>query len=319
MGLYAQSIANQLRAAYQGSKVVESTVSLEMYEVIVTLDDDSKDELSDFDNFPVIHPLDGSVVPLSHVAEIVPTRGFSRIHRINNQRTVTVFGDINSKQNNTGAVMADLKRNYMSEAQARYPAIQFLLEGEVKEGAETQSSMKTAFLLGLAGIFILLSFQFHSYAEPIIVMANIPLAFIGVMWGHYILGFDITMPSLLGFVSLAGIVVNDSILLVEFVKLRVKEGLGVHAAAAKASHDRFRAVLLTSLTTIAGMTPLLFETSLQAQILIPLATSIVFGIASSTLLVLFVIPCMYSILEDFGLANAHSNNEAEPTEAHQTK
>jgi HAE1 family hydrophobic/amphiphilic exporter-1 len=91
LGLYAQSIANQLRAAYQGSKVVESTVSLEMYEVIVTLDDDSKDELSDFDNFPVIHPLDGSVVPLSHVAEIVPTRGFSRIHRINNQRTVSVW------------------------------------------------------------------------------------------------------------------------------------------------------------------------------------------------------------------------------------
>jgi len=315
LGLNAQNIANQLRAAYQGSKVVESTVGLEMYEVIVILDDNSKDELSDFDNFPIIHPLDGTVVPLSHVAEIIPTRGFSRIHRINNQRTVSVFGDIDSEQNNTGAVMSDLKRNYLSEAQARFPNIQFLLEGEVKEGAETQGSMKTAFLLGLAGVFILLSFQFRSYAEPIIVMVNIPLAFIGVVWGHYIMGFDITMPSLLGFVSLAGIVVNDSILLVEFVKLRVKEGFSVHTAAAKASHDRFRAVLLTSLTTIAGMTPLLFETSLQAQILIPLATSIVFGIASSTLLVLFVIPCMYSILEDFGLANATGHNDTSSIEA----
>jgi len=237
------------------------------------------------------------------VAEIIPTRGFSRIHRINNKRTVSVFGDIDSELNNTGAVMADLKRHYLADAQVRFSGVKFLLEGEVKEGAEAQGSMNTAFLLGLAGVFVLLSFQFRSYAEPIIVMLNIPLAFIGVVWGHLIMGFDITMPSMLGFVSLAGIVVNDSILLVEFVKMRVKEGFTVHEAAAKASHDRFRAVLLTSLTTIAGMTPLLFETSLQAQILIPLATSMVFGIGSSTLLVLFVIPCMYSILEDFGLAN----------------
>ena len=303
LGLNAQTIAGQLRAAYQGSKVVESTIGLETFEVIVSLDKASTDELADFDNFPIIHPRDGSIVPLSHVAEIIPTRGFSRIHRINNQRTVSVFGDIDSELNNTGAVMADLKQQYLGDAQARFPTIQFLLEGEVKEGAETQGSMNTAFLLGLAGVFILLSFQFRSYAEPIIVMLNIPLAFIGVVWGHLIMGFDITMPSMVGFVSLAGIVVNDSILLVEFVKMRVKEGFSVHEAAAKASHDRFRAVLLTSLTTIAGMSPLLFETSLQAQILIPLATSIVFGIGSSTLLVLFVIPCMYSILEDFGLAN----------------
>jgi len=113
-----------------------------------------------------------------------------------------------------------------------------------------------------------------------------------------------TMPSMMGFISLAGIVVNDSILLVEFVKKRVQTGLTVHEAAVKASHDRFRAVLLTSITTIAGMTPLLFETSTQAQILIPLATSIVFGIATSTLLVIFVIPCLYCVLEDFGLAKA---------------
>ncbi|WP_315982116.1 efflux RND transporter permease subunit [Aliamphritea spongicola] len=171
--------------------------------------------------------------------------------------------------------------------------------------------MGKSMLMGLAGIFILLSFQFRSYMEPVIVMINIPLALIGVIWGHWLLGLDITMPSMLGFVSLAGIVVNDSILLVEFVKRRIAEGMSVHAAAARASHDRFRAVLLTSLTTIAGMTPLLFETSLQAQILIPLTVSIVFGIASSTLLVLFVVPCCYSILEDFGLANSRQHVSAE--------
>jgi multidrug efflux pump subunit AcrB len=238
------------------------------------------------------------------VAEINLNRSYSRVQRVDNLRTVSIFGDVNADLGNTAEILADVKKSYLPELQARYPELTIEFEGEAKNGAETQNSMKTAFLLGLAGIFILLSFQFKSYVEPIVVMLNIPLAFIGVIWGHWIMGLEITMPSLLGFVSLAGIVVNDSILLVEFVKMRAAEGLSVHEAAAKASHDRFRAVLLTSLTTIAGMTPLLFETSLQAQILIPLATSIVFGIASSTLLVLFVVPCVYTIMEDFGYATA---------------
>ncbi len=311
LGLDAQSVATQLRAAYQGAKVIESSIGLETYEVSVMLDDASKDELADFDTFPIIHPITGAVIPLSHVADIIPTRSYSRINRVDNQRTVTVYGDIDNEKNNTGEVIADLKRNKLAELETQFPNTRISFQGEVKEGGETQGSMKTAFVLGLAGVFILLSFQFRSYAEPLVVMINIPLAFIGVIWGHWLMGLDITMPSLLGFVSLSGIVVNDSILLVEFVKQHAKKGMSIHDAAARASHDRFRAVLLTSLTTIAGMTPLLFETSLQAQILIPLATSIVFGIASSTMLVLFVVPCFYSILEDFGLAKV----EKEPTES----
>ncbi|WP_261843315.1 efflux RND transporter permease subunit [Aliamphritea ceti] len=307
LGMTAQSIAVQLRAAFQGSKVIESSIGLESYEVIVELDEASRDELADFDNFPIINPLNGAVIPLGNVAEIVPTRSFSRIHRIDNLRTVTVLGDIDANLNNTNAVLGDMKQSFLPGFAARYPDVKLVLKGEVAEGGETQGSMGTSLLMGLAGIFILLSFQFRSYMEPFIVMVNIPLALIGVIWGHWLLGLDITMPSMLGFVSLAGIVVNDSILLVEFVKRRIAEGMSVHAAAARASHDRFRAVLLTSLTTIAGMTPLLFETSLQAQILIPLTVSIVFGIASSTLLVLFVVPCCYSILEDFGLANSRQH------------
>ncbi len=317
LGLTAQTIASQLRAAYQGQKIIESTIGLETFEITVILDDASRDDLGDFDQFPIIHPTSGAVIPLSEVAEIQLERSYSRIQRIGNQRTVTIFGDVNAALGNTGEILADVKRTIIPELQADYPEVTIAFEGEAKNGAETQNSMKTAFLLGLAGIFILLSFQFKSYVEPIVVMLNIPLAFIGVIWGHWIMGLEITMPSLLGFVSLAGIVVNDSILLVEFVKIRAAEGLSVHEAAAKASHDRFRAVLLTSLTTIAGMTPLLFETSLQAQILIPLATSIVFGIASSTLLVLFVVPCVYTIMEDFGFATASKNTE-EAGEFHAT-
>ena len=309
LGMTAQMVASQLRSAFQGANVIETSIGLESYDVVVELDGPSKDELADFDNFPIINPANGAAIPLSMVADIVPSRSYARIQRIDNQRTVTVLGDIDAQRNNTAAVMADLQQHYLAEFRQQYPQISLKLKGEVAEGGETQGSMGRALLLGLAGVFILLSFQFGSYLEPWIVMLNIPLALIGVIWGHWLLGLDITLPSMLGFVSLAGIVVNDSILLVEFVKRRVAEGLSVQAAAAKASHDRSRAVLLTSLTTIAGMAPLLFETSLQAQILIPLTVSIVFGIASSTLLVLFMVPCCYCILDDFGLAKPSANRD----------
>lgn len=301
LGIDAHTIASQLRAAYQGVEILETSIGLETFEVVVILDEQSRDELADFDYFPIIHPQTGQLIPLSNVAEIINSRDYSHIQRINSKRTVTIYGDIDASINNTQAIVKDLKQNYLPLFKTRYPEISVHFEGEIKEGNLTRNSMKRSMLYGLAGVFILLSLQFRSYTEPLLVMANIPLALIGVIWGHLIMGQDITMPSLLGFVSLAGIVVNDSILLVEFVKKHSREGMTPHAAAAKASYERFRAVFLTSLTTIAGLTPLLFEQSPQAQILIPLAISIIFGIATSTLLVLFVIPCLYSILEDFGL------------------
>ncbi|TQV88727.1 efflux RND transporter permease subunit [Aliikangiella coralliicola] len=304
LGLDAQTIANQVRAAFQGTKVLETNVDLETFEVTVMLAPESRDEFIDFDNFPIVNTATGALIPLSNLADIKSTRGYSRISRVNNQRTVTVYGDIDLQVNNTNSVLNDLKKRWLPKFSEKYPELSLSFEGEVKNSGVTQKSMMKSFVMGLIGVFLLLSFQFRSYVEPVIVLVAIPLALIGVVWGHLLMGMNFTMPSMLGFVSLAGIVVNDSILLVEFVKKRVKEGLSVHEAAAKASYDRFRAVFLTSVTTIAGMTPLLSETSLQAQVLIPLAISIVFGIATSTLLVLFVIPCLYSILEDFGVAKA---------------
>ena len=307
LGLDSLTIASQMRAAFQGIKIIETSVGLESFEVTVKLAKESRDEFIDFDTFPIIHPQTKAVIPLSSVADIRSTRGFSRINRVNSQRAVTVFGDIDVDKNNTKQLLADVEKNWIPILKEKYPEINYSLEGEIKNAGTTQKSMVQAFIMGLFGVFILLSFQFKSYVEPLVVLIAIPMASMGVIWGHLIMGLQFTMPSMMGFVSLAGIVVNDSILLVEFVKKRVVEGYSVHDAAAKASYDRFRAVLLTSVTTIAGMTPLLFETSLQAQIMIPLATSIVFGIATSTSLVIFVIPCLYSVLEDFGYAKATSH------------
>ena len=311
LGIDAQTIASQMRSAFQGTKVLETNVGLNTFEVTVKLDAASRDEFQDFDSFSIIHPQTKAIIPLSSVANIEPSRGYARISRVNNQRSVTVYGDIDADKNNTNKVLADLRARWLPQFYQRYPTLSLNFEGEVKNAGTTQLSMMKAFVMGLFGVFVILSFQFKSYFEPVVVLVAIPLAMIGVIWGHLVMGLQFTMPSMMGFISLAGIVVNDSILLVEFVKKHVKVGLNVHEAAAKASHDRFRAVLLTSVTTIAGMTPLLFETSTQAQILIPLATSIVFGIATSTLLVLFVIPCLYCVLDDFGIAKA---NVHEPVE-----
>ncbi len=307
LGISAQDVASQLRAAYQGIEVLEMAIGLESYELIVKLADTSKNTLSDFDYFPIIHPQTGKVIPLVNVATISNTRDYSRIQRINAQRAVTIYGDIDAAVNNTQAVFKDLETNFLAGFKQNYPDINIHFEGEIKEGPLTRNSMRSSMLLGLLGVFILLSLQFRSYTAPILVMSNIPLAFIGVIFGHLLLNLDITMPSLLGFVSLAGIVVNDSILLVEFIQKHIRAGMSPHQAAAQASSERFRAVILTSLTTVVGLTPLLFEQSPQAQILIPLATSIVFGISGSTLLILFVIPCLYAILEDFGILGSTTN------------
>ncbi len=310
LGIDAQTIASQMRSAFQGIKILETNVGLNTFEVTVKLDTSSRDEFQDFDTFSIIHPQTKAIIPLSSVANIEPSRGYARISRVNNQRSVTVYGDIDADKNNTNKVLADITTRWLPHFKQRYPELTLSFEGEIKNAGTTQLSMIKAFVVGLFGVFIILSFQFKSYLEPFVVLVTIPLAMIGVIWGHLAMGLQFTMPSMMGFISLAGIVVNDSILLVEFVKKRVKTGLTVHEAAAKASHDRFRAVLLTSITTIVGMTPLLFETSSQAQILIPLAASIVFGIATSTLLVLFVIPCLYCVLDDFGVAKA-SESETE--------
>ncbi len=300
LGFDSAMIANQLRAAFYGYTASEIQVGSEPYEIDVRLQSLDKDSIADFEYFTLTGK-DGQQVPLNAVVTIEMERGYARIQRINNQRTVTIQGDVDRRILNVNEMIQETKQSFLPDFHQRHPTVNIVFEGSAKEGGKTGKSALQAFMLGLLGIFVLLSFQFRSYFEPLAVMIAIPFAFIGVIWGHWLMGLDITMPSMIGFMSLAGIVVNDSILLVEFLKMRVREGISIQKAASTASRERFRAVLLTSLTTIAGLIPILSETSLQAQILIPLVTSLVFGLCASTLLVLLVVPALYTILEDFGL------------------
>jgi multidrug efflux pump subunit AcrB len=298
LGFSAREVAGQLRAAFYGATATEIQVGSEDYEIDVRLDTNDRNSVADLDYFHLTLP-SGRQVPIGTVASVDQARGYSRIARVNRRRTVTVLGDIDTRFANTSEVLGRFQTDVIPGIRERGNDVS--LEGEQKEGLQTSRSMVGALGIGLIGIFILLSYQFRSYVEPITVMIAIPFALIGVIWGHKLMGLELSMPSMMGFASLAGIVVNDSILLVEFIKRWREAGHEVPEAARAASRDRFRAVLLTSLTTIAGLLPLLAESSLQAQVLIPLAASIVFGLLASTVLVLFVVPSLYAILGDLGL------------------
>ncbi|MEL7498255.1 MAG: efflux RND transporter permease subunit [Planctomycetota bacterium] len=300
MGVRTTDLANQLRGSFQGLLSDQIQVGDEAYDVEVRFKDSDRDSVADLEDYLFQLP-NGQTVPLVEVAKITPRRGWSRINRFNGNRIVTVFGNVDSQKSNALAILADLRTNLVPQLVKEYPSLEVTFKGSSEKGAETGSSMGFAAVIGCLGVFVILSFQFRSYIEPIIVMVAIPFAFVGVVWGHWLMMTQLSLPSIMGYASLAGIVVNDSILLVLFLKQARADNMPVEKAAVEATRMRFRAVMITSLTTIAGLFPLLLERSLQAQILIPIAISISFGLLASTILVLLIIPAFYVILSDFGL------------------
>ncbi len=317
LGLDARSVADQLRAAFQGRVASEVQVGAEPYEVEVRLAAADRDGRDDLAAFRLIAP-SGALVPLDAVVDIRESRGYARITRVDGRRSVSVQGDVDPRRANAVQVLADTRAQLLPRLADAFPDVRVVFEGQSASAGETGDSMRRGLLVGLVGIFVLLSLQFRSYLEPLAVMSAIPLAAVGVVGGHLLMGLDLSMPSVMGFVSLAGIVVNDSILLVAFLKRHLDAGVEVEDAARRASRERFRAVLLTSLTTIAGLLPLLAERSVQAQVLVPLVTSIAFGLLASTVLVLLVVPCLFAILHDLGLTRAAREDagaDAQPRDA----
>ena len=298
LGFTASSIAQQLRSAYQGETIDELQIGSDDYKFNVKMAYNLADNLHNFDNFQLT-TAGGVKVPLLNVVDLHYARGLSSINRYNSKRTVTVSANVNDAVANAQDISNDLVQNYLPGFLEQYPGVTHSFGGQREAGGETGNSMGLAFLVGIIGIFTILSLQFGTFIEPMIVMSTIPLSIIGIIWGHLLLGKSFDMQGTIGMVSLTGIVVNDSILLVSFIKIREAENIDLEEAACKASGDRFRAVMLTSLTTIAGLLPILTEKSLQAQMLIPLALTIVCGLATSTLLILFVTPSLYLVVQDW--------------------
>ncbi len=305
-GFDARTVSSQLRSAFYGTTAGEIIVRDQSYEVNLKMAAKDRGSIDGLENFYLMSGA-GERVPLETVADITTTRGYASINRVDTVRTVTVTGDVDTRVANAADIISDTTKRFLPQLKRKFPGVIVDTQGQAKEMKASMGGMAKALLIGVFGVFCLLSFQFRSYKEPMVIMVTIPFAFIGVIWGHIIMGLDLSMPSIMGFVSLAGIVVNDSILLVSFVKLHTAAGKAVAEAGKMASRERFRAVMLTSVTTIAGLMPLLSEQSLQAQVLIPLACSIVFGLLMSTVLVLIVVPCLYTILADFDLVREQEN------------
>ncbi len=314
MGITANMVADQLRAAYFGTTISEMQVNGEVLEVTAQFAPDDQGDRDQFDDF-LIHRTDGSAVLLSVVAEIEVGQGYARINRENGIRTVTVQGTIDTNIANANAIVTDTLKRFAPQLAQDHPDVTLTVEGQNAEAGKTQKSMMRGFIIGLLGVFLLLSFLFRSYVEPIVVMLIIPLSLTGTLFGHMLMGLNFSMPSMLGFVALSGVVINNSILLVDFIKNEHGSAKTVAQAASRAAQARFRAIFLTSLTTVAGLIPILTETSLQAQILIPLVSSLVFGLLYAGLIVLFVLPAFYAILDDLGLSTlARERREmAKPT------
>ena len=313
LGLDARDVADQVRGAFQGIEIDEFPVGAETYEVNLRLVAEDRIGPENLENFTIVGQ-DGALIPLSVVADIEEVRGWARIHRVDGQRAVTIQGDVDRSLANAQELLGLAQSEFIPGLLERYPDIHFDIQGESKESAKTGKSIVRNVLLGLVGVYMLLALQFRGYLVPITVMLVIPTALIGVVFGHMALGLDLTMPSIVGMASLFGVVVNDSILLVVFIRDARARGVPVPKAAKQAGRARFRAILLTSISTVAGLTPLLLEKSLQAQILIPLAASLAFGLVTATIAALFLVPAMYCILDDFGLLGALQGEDEEGAE-----
>jgi len=309
LGLDARSLGRQLRTAFRGEIADEILIGPERFDVVARLDADARASLGDLADFEVTTP-GGGRVRLSAVADLVEARDVTRIHRVNRRPTITVEGSVDPARANAGEILRAVETDFHPELRARFPGLEIGAEGAAAEGARTQASMLGGLATGLAAVYALLAFQFRSWLEPLAVMTVIPLTVIGAACGHLAMGVTFSLPSMLGVVSLAGVVVNGAILLIQDIKRRLPECPDLETAAAGAARTRFRAVLLTTVTTVAGVAPLLFETSRQAQVLTPMVASIAFGLVASTLLLLVVVPALHALLSPGSVAREAARPEA---------
>ncbi len=312
LGLSVDDVSRQLRAAYDGYEVQELSDGYDDVEVRLMLPAAERGTLAGLAALSIVLP-NGQNAPVANLATVSSERGFEAIRHSNGKLAVTVTAGVDPAVNNANRIRADLEAGVLPQLAAEY-GVGFSFEGRQADQAETLGDMQLGMMLALTLIYLVLSWVFGSYGWPLIVMFVIPFGVVGAIWGHVVMGQDITVLSLFGFFALSGIVVNDSIILVVFYKQLRERGMAVRDAVIEAACLRLRAVLLTSLTTIAGLSPLLFETSLQAQFLIPMATTIAFGLAFATLLVLLVIPSLLLIYEN-ALAALGGGERAEASAA----
>jgi multidrug efflux pump subunit AcrB len=301
LGLTTEDLARQVRQAFFGLEAQRIQRGRDDVRVMVRYPEDERRSLANLENMRIRTP-DGQAVPFVEVAEAEMGKSLPSIRRVDRNRTLNVTADIEEGRGNVEAVKASLADEFLPQLLAAHPEVSFSLEGEAREQRESFESLRFGIILVLFSIYAMLAIVFRSYLQPFIIMLVIPFSVIGAIGFHAVRGDMLSIMSILGILALIGVVVNDSLVLVDYVNRRRKEGFSLLRAVSKAGVARFRPILLTSLTTIGGLTPLLLEKSRQAQFLIPMAVSLAGGIAFATVLTLFLVPMFYLIFEDIGKA-----------------
>lgn len=295
LGLNRVDVSQQVRNSFFGAQVQRIQRGRDDVRVMVRLPISERRSVADLKDILIKTPA-GGTVPLSHVARLVPGKSPSTINRIDRYRTLNVTADVEKGNTNMTVLQADLKQ-YLDELVQQYPGVSHSLEGEAKEQRESFGSLAWGLVFVFFIIYALLAIPFKSYVQPIIVMSVIPFGMIGAVMGHWIMGMDLSIMSLLGMLALIGVVVNDSLVLVDFINKKRADGNDLLETVKQAGAARFRPVMLTSITTFIGLMPLLFEKATQAQFLIPMAVSLGFGIIFATLITLLLVPVNYMIVE----------------------
>jgi multidrug efflux pump subunit AcrB len=309
LGITRYDLGSQVRHAFYGAEAQRIQRGIDEIKVMVRYPKADRENVSSLNNMFIRTP-SGDEVPFETVARLDVQQGLLKATRINYQRAAEVTAEANKREVEPDKVIADIEKNVLPQLQAKYPGLRYAVSGMADEEAKMAISMIVGFSLALFGIYALLAVPTKSYMQPLIIMGVIPFGMIGAIFGHWVSGYSLSMMSLMGVIALSGVVVNDSLILVDYVNKAIADGTDRHTAVVDAGVRRFRAILLTSLTTFCGLIPMLAERTIQAEMMVPMAISLAYGIVFATVITLLLIPCLYMILEDLASWRTGRNSAA---------
>ena len=313
LGLTLSDLGRQVRQAFYGEEIQRIQRERDDVRVMLRYPRAQRRSLAGIEGM-YVRTRDGSEVPFRNVAKLREGVGFAAITRTNRQRTVNVIANVDLETGNANRILTNLKESHLQNLQAEFPDVAYSFEGEQREQADTLDTMTRGGALALLVIYALLAIPLASYSQPLLIMLAIPFGLIGAVFGHILLGSMLSLPSVMGMVALAGVVVNDSLVMVSYINQLRERGSATAEAIRIAGRARFRPILLTSITTFAGLLPILSDTGYESALLKPMAISLAFGVLFSTVVTLFLVPSSYAILEDIMLLRGKS---AQPNETKQ--
>jgi multidrug efflux pump subunit AcrB len=296
VGLTAISVARQVRSSFYGAEVLRQQRGRNEIKVMVRLPEAERVSPNDVEVLMLRTPAGGEI-PLRDAVDVARGRSYTTIARRNGRRAVTVSADVRPRSK-AGEILADMKRDILPELVQNYPGLRYSFEGRQADMRKSLGSLKTGMMMALFVIYAMLAVPFRSYTQPLIIMVSIPFGIVGAVLGHIVMGYDLSILSMFGVVALSGVVVNDSLVMIDYANRVRGTELSAFDAVTKAAVQRFRPIMLTTLTTFGGLAPMIFETSRQARFLVPMAISLGYGILFATLITLVLVPSLYVIIDD---------------------